>query len=300
MALNCLVGTTGQVNFNHVHQTFCFPEVVRCSFLPSGLLVPCGETWNCNLRCDTDSKYSIPIPADGLIYLQTAFFDNVSADRRIPTASFDDLVTLEICSNLDNDYVEITVDEIGEANNCFDGKYNRQNICINAALIDPDIECFNLRMTVGDVCIESQQFRIERRCDVNLVRIESDGFNDDCDGYFYDDFEFCNGPDIQFSNAIYLRAGTKYFGGEISSEYLGRLKTSASVLERLRIIGDELIPPYMAQYLLTHIFGGGNFTIDGVEYDSEQNVSLTPSDKNSMFHVNLEFTNTCERSFGCS
>ena len=309
--MQCTIPSDTYSFFSHLNYKFCFPEKEECIDPSSGLLTDCGQTWNCNLMCDSDSKYMNPVPVDGFIDLQLFMFDFVSDDLTTPTATFNDLIKTEISSDSTAGlYVEIVdVATISSAfHNCYTGEKNVQTIRLDfQKILDLGHTCFNLKFSTIDVnldlvqCAESQAFQImtpENCKGKNLLLLEGIGGNSDCNDAFFGEGVYCTGDVFTYSNQIYIDGGFKQIGGDIEPTYRGKKKTATKVTKLWSIFFNAVIPPYLTDFLLCSVLSGESLLINGKEY-SINNSEINIQAGNNMALPKISIFKECSRTYSC-
>lgn len=277
----------GTFNVNQEVNIYCLPPKEICfPFTPNGLLVECGNEWNCNPKCVGDQIFFYEPHRTDVLQLQTQFYDS---GRENPIGG----TTVDICA-LDGTIIGQITDIAEE----FD-TYSCQTITIDFSLsVFDDLECFSFKINPPNAIEDSictQQMRFTNNCN-NSILIESKYDGTDCGNNKYGS---------GFSNKIRIPFTYKYFGVLPTIDVFNERLDNTNVRNYTRIIAENKISPYLMWYLGNIIFGSNEICLtdsDGnvTEYKVEDAGRFTPLSSGCMFaNVQFEMYQECDNNHNC-
>jgi hypothetical protein len=270
-----------------------------------GLLVECGQQWNCITEGTNDSAFNNILPDDGVFDIQLNFYDP-SGGAQTPSVAWGNWLEGIL---IDQDGTETDLmTYASEYVNGWSGDFYYQTIRIDVSLIPVQVTCFSLRFETtdaqDDVC--TQAYEIDRGGCKKWVKIGSDHSNYDCWSNYYGtsktDFEGTS--DFEYDNAIYLPATAKWSGAEISADLKQTELYGVAEVEYLRLIPEEKYPEYLVKYLFKKVLTGNIFNVTSSddkyvlsEWHNRGTGRINPIEGSNMFIAPIELSRqVCDSS----
>lgn len=280
----------------------CLPLREPCTFPASGFIVECGEQWNCQEHCPTDSNYQVKHISGDIITLQFNFFNNNDSNRKRPSSLPTDWIQFEICDS-EGGVSDLVAGQITSQMSAFGCGKSYQVIEFDTTELP---SCFYVRATVISTLGEAEPTRLcsewfeamDEECPLEHLRLESNIEGVDCNGVCFGLPEAYHGDLINFQYNYRVEGYIKSTAASLVYEDFGfNRRTVIEKNFRLRV-GAKL-PQFMYDVIVCQTAYNGKMVVDGEEYLVRSQTPSNKLEKGFMWLFDFELYQECKQGDEC-
>lgn len=289
------VKPTQCIDLKQVIKNFILPTKKDCTISTDGFLVKCDEKWNCKVHCSPDKNYFIPVCKGNVLQIMTQFYKGAGSSSA--PNEYDSFIEATLC--YEDQQIPLNDTKKMSAFGC--GKFF-QIIEINLDDLPSDAMCFTIHFQATDedpICTEDYKF-VDAKTKGKTIEIQGcRSSGKDCLGHCYE-LENYTGDLIEFENKMNFYGYLICDDGNIvydKSDSKGLRSTTVKDEYKFHI---ECIPPSIKRYLLKSILDSEVIKVDGVEYETGEEISLSNSRRKGMMKsYNITVYKECENKSDC-